>query len=125
MNTNKIVNLPLLIQFPDIGCCTGAGAGAANISANGFPNCNKSSEAFDEVCALAAVESGGPNKSTIFPELAGGDDKNGFVAALAALFVGDDTFVCLRIERGRLLVYREGNFLYQTFQMLKRNPNFF
>lgn len=60
-----------------------------NISANGFPNCNKSSDAFvfADGCAPAA---GAPNKSTIFPELVG-DDKNGL---LAAADCGDTTFDC-------------------------------
>ncbi len=79
-------------------CCigiwtAGAGAGAPNISANGFPNCKRSSEAFDGACAAAAVLSA-PNRSTIlaFAADAGGEDKNGFVAAFAAELVGDETF---------------------------------
>lgn len=68
-----------------------AGAGLPNISANGFPNCNKSSDAFEfGGWAEAAV---GPNKSTIFPEVVG-DDKNGLFAAADAPPVGDVDFDC-------------------------------
>lgn len=75
--------------LPTSGC---AGAGAApNISANGFPNCSRSSDAFAfGGWAEAAV---GPNKSTIFPELVG-DDKNGLFTAADAPPVGDVNFDC-------------------------------
>lgn len=63
------------------------GAGAPNISANGFPNCNRSSDAF-EFCGGAGAE----NRSTILPEFVG-DDKNGlFTAAFAPC--GEPTFDC-------------------------------
>lgn len=86
--------LPLLIHWLAGGCCcigagAGAPAGAPNISANGFPNCSRSSIAFDGA-APPVAPSAGPNRSTILPELDGGDDKKGFVAAP----VGDDTFDC-------------------------------
>lgn len=63
------------------------------MSANGFPNPSKSSEALLGATA-ADWPSAAPNKSTIlvFAAAAGGDDKNGFVAA-----VGDDTF-CYETE---------------------------
>lgn len=70
------------------GCCT-AGAGAElKISANGFPKPRRSSEALLGATA-ADCPSDAPKKSTmlVFAAAAGGDDKNGFVAA-----VGDDTF---------------------------------
>lgn len=67
------------------------GAGLPNISANGFPNCNRSSDAFElGGTAEAAV---GPNKLTIFPELVG-DDKNGLFTAADAPPVGDVIFDC-------------------------------
>lgn len=82
--------------------------GASNISANGLPNCNKSSEAL--VVPAAAVEpvpgcaEAAPNKSTIgWPAAeAGGDDKNGFVnAALAAAppLVGEETLCCFLFKK--------------------------
>lgn len=72
-----------------------AGGGAPNISANGFPNCSKSSDAFAfGGWAEAAV---GPNKSTIFAALVG-DDKNGLFAAADAPPVGDVSFVCCCIQ---------------------------
>lgn len=75
-------------HLPTSGC---AGGAAPNISANGFPSCNKSSDAFAfGGWAEAAV---GPNKSTIFPELVG-DDKNGLFTAADAPPTGDTTFVC-------------------------------
>lgn len=72
------------------GCTAGAGA-ELKISANGFPRPSKSSEA--RLGATAACVSAAPNKSTIlvFAAAAGGDDKNGFVAA-----VGDETFCCYK-----------------------------
>lgn len=83
-------NLPLVKKFA-AGCCTvcawdGAGA-ELNISANGLPKPSRSSEAL--LCGTAACVSAAPNKSTIlvFAWAAGGDDKNGFVAA-----VGDPIF---------------------------------
>lgn len=83
--------------------------GASNMSANGFPNCNKSSEAFvaptradvpEELMVPFPVDGteAAPNKSTIGAPAAGaavGDDKKGFVrAALAPSppLVGDDNF---------------------------------
>lgn len=83
-----LASSPLLIHWPDTGwgCC--AGAGAPNISANGFPNCNKSSKAFDGCAGCADAPSAAPNKSTMLPDEAGGDDKNGFVA------VGEPIFDC-------------------------------
>lgn len=91
---NQNVILPLLIHWLAAGCCcigagAGAPAGAPNISANGLPNCSRSSMAFDGA-APPEAPSAGPNRSTILPELDGGDDKKGFVAAP----VGDDTFDC-------------------------------
>lgn len=75
-------------KLPSCGCTDGAGA--LNMSANGFPSCNKSSDAFEFAgTADAAV---GPNKSTMFPELVG-DDKNGLFAAADAP-VGDVNFDC-------------------------------
>lgn len=72
-----------------------AGGGAPNISANGFPNCSKSSDAFAfGGWAEAAV---GPNRSTIFAALVG-DDKNGLFAAADAPPVGDVNFVCCKIK---------------------------
>lgn len=76
----------MLIHWFGACCCCCGWAGAPNISANGFPNCNKSSNAFDCCAGCTAAPSAGPNKSTIFPEDAGGDAKNGFVA------VGDPIF---------------------------------
>lgn len=74
-----------------------AGGAAPNISANGFPNCSKSSDAFAfGGCAEAAV---GPNKSTIFAALVG-DDKNGLFAAADAPPVGDVNFVCYQEKKG-------------------------
>lgn len=70
--------------IPTKGC--GGGAGLPNMSANGFPNCNKSSDAFELAGTLEAAV--GPNKSTIFPEVVG-DDKNGL---FAAALVGDANF---------------------------------
>lgn len=64
-----------------------AAAGALNISANGLPNCNKSSE------ALVAADAGAgtpPNMSTMLALELVGDDKNGL---LSAADVGDATFV--------------------------------
>lgn len=84
-----------------------AGGGAPNISANGFPNCSKSSDAFAfGGCAEAAV---GPNKSTIFVALVG-DDKNGLFAAADAPPVGDVNFVCLieKIEKSDLMKAKQG-----------------
>lgn len=60
--------------------------GLPNMSANGLPNCNKSSDAF----ALAVWAAGALNRSTMLPELVG-DDKNGLFTAAD---VGDTTFVC-------------------------------
>lgn len=83
-----------------------AGGGAPNISANGFPNCSKSSDAFAfGGCAEAAV---GPNKSTIFVALVG-DDKNGLFAAADAP-VGDVNFVCLieKIDEKDLMKGKQG-----------------
>lgn len=59
------------------------------MSANGLPKPSKSSEARLGATAAAACPSAAPNKSTmfVFAAAAGGDDKNGLVAA-----VGDDTF---------------------------------
>lgn len=59
------------------------------MSANGFPKPSKSSDARLGAAAAAWPLSVAPNRSTIFvfAAAAGGDDKNGFVAA-----VGDDTF---------------------------------
>lgn len=84
--------------------------GASNISANGFPNCNKSSDAFVPpaaplplvaAAAPAAVAGVAPNRSTIGAPapLAGGDDKNGFVNAAPAPAppppaVGEETLDC-------------------------------
>lgn len=69
------------------------------MSANGFPNCNKSSDAFDDGgTADAAV---GANKSTIFPELVG-DDKNGLFAAADAPPVGDVNFVYCKVENTQI-----------------------
>lgn len=74
--------------LPTSGC---AGGAAPNISANGFPSCNKSSDAFAfGGWADAAV---GPNKSTILPDVVG-DDKNGLFTAADAPPVGDVNFVC-------------------------------
>ena len=70
---------------------------ASNMSANGLPNCNKSSEAFVVAAAAVGCAEAAPNKSTIGApaELAGGDDKKGFVSAALAppapLLVGEDT----------------------------------
>lgn len=84
--------------------------GASNISANGFPNCSKSSEAFVPPAVLpapaapvepAAVAGAAPNRSTIGAPalLAGGDDKNGFVsAAPAPPAVGEETFDCCKMD---------------------------
>lgn len=85
--------LPLPIHM--LLAATGGAAAAAapgwpgpgpNMSANGLPNCSRSSEAL--ACAGCADP---PNKSTMFPELVG-DDKNGLFTA-AAPDVGDATFV--------------------------------
>lgn len=75
---------------------------ASNISANGLPNCSKSSEAFvacacgPDAAAAAGWADAAPNRSTIgWPACAaGGDDRNGFVSAAPAapLLVGDDSF---------------------------------
>lgn len=74
----------------------------SNISANGLPNCSKSSDAFvASACGTDAAAAAGwvdaaPNRSTIgWPACAaGGDDRNGFVSAALApaapLLVGDD-----------------------------------
>lgn len=72
---------------PTNGCA--GGAGLPNISANGFPNCNKSSDAFAFGGWLEAAV--GPNKSTIFPEVVG-DDKNGLFTAAFAPPVGEANF---------------------------------
>lgn len=77
--------IPFPIHWFGAACCWG-GAGAPNMSANGFPSCNKSSNAFDCCCAGCALPSAAPNKSTIFPDDAGGDDKNGFVAVGEPIF---------------------------------------
>lgn len=83
--------------------------GASNMSAKGFPNCSKSSEALVPPEAPpapaapvvpAAVAGAAPNRSTIGAPalLAGGDDKNGFVsAAPAPPEVGEETFDCWKI----------------------------
>lgn len=87
-------NLPFVKKFA-AGCCTvcWVGAGAElNMSANGLPKPSRSSEAL--LCGTAACVSAAPNKSTIlvFACAAGGDDKNGFVAA-----VGDPIF-CYKLK---------------------------
>lgn len=73
---------------------------ASNISANGLPNCSRSSEALvawpgGAAAAAAGCADAAPNRSTIgWPAwAAGGDDRNGFVSAAPAapLLVGDDT----------------------------------
>lgn len=76
---------------------------ASNMSANGLPNCSKSSDAFvasdcdADAAAAAGCADAAPNRSTIgWPACeAGGDDRNGFVSAALApaapLLVGDDT----------------------------------
>lgn len=89
-----LIHILLLAGWPADGCCCG-GAGLPNISANGLPNCSKSSEAFDCVFCAPAVESVPPNRSTIFVDCVG-DDKNGFVAAAVAPLppVGDVSLVC-------------------------------
>lgn len=78
------------------GTFDGAGAGVPNISANGLPNCSRSSDAFvAEVsdCSAGLLSVGEPNKSTIgalgCEEV--GDDRNGLVNILL-LLVGDATF---------------------------------
>lgn len=65
-------------------CCTGAGGCAPNISANGFPNCKRSSMAFVG-CVWIAVGSAPPKRST--PPA--GDDRNGLLT-----IVGEPTFDC-------------------------------
>lgn len=76
----------------------------SNISANGLPNCSKSSDAF-EAEAAADCAGAAPNKSTIGApaEDAGGDDRNGFVSAAPAppLLVGEETFD-LKMERKKI-----------------------
>lgn len=79
--------------------CVGAGAAAPlpNISANGFPNCNKSSEAFALELGAALVSCTGASKrSTMGAELAAGAAaKKGFVDGLIPpLAPGDETFDC-------------------------------
>lgn len=77
---------------------------ASNMSANGLPNCSRSSEAlvgwawaWGAAAAAAGWADAAPNRSTIgWPAwAAGGDDRNGFVSAALApaapLLVGDDT----------------------------------
>lgn len=72
--------------FPCAGTGFAAGAEPPNISTNGFPNCNKSSDALDAGADCPAT-SLPPNKSTIFVLDAGGDDKNGLFVGP----VGEDT----------------------------------
>lgn len=58
------------------------------MSANGLPNCSRSSRAL-VCCCGAAAGSAAPNKSTMLPDDDGGDARKGFVA-----FVGDPIFDC-------------------------------
>lgn len=86
----KLKHLPLLIHALGAatadGCCCGW---APNMSANGFPNCSRSSSAVAGCWGCA----GALNKSTIFPDDAGGESKNGFVAV-----DGEPTFAYLNEE---------------------------
>lgn len=68
------------------GAAAAAAGGALNISANGLPNCKRSSDAL----AGAGADTP-PNMSTILALELVGDDKNGL---LIADDVGDATFVC-------------------------------
>lgn len=82
------ISLPLVIHWFAGACCGGCWAGAPpNISANGLPNCNRSSKAF-VCCGWAAAWSAAPKKSTILPDPPGGDARKGFVA----FDPGDPTF---------------------------------
>lgn len=94
--------LPLLIHAlwgtPVAAGCD-VGPEPPNISANGFPSCNKSSDAFVfpkcDVVSMPVCPVGEPNRSTIGAEVCvdGGDDRNGFVRAP---FVGDAIFVWIQ-----------------------------
>lgn len=91
ISENFLFSVGMCFRLLPTSGCWAAGAGLPNISANGFPNCNRSSDAFEfGGRAEAAV---GPNKSTIFPEVVG-DDKNGLFAAADAPPVGDDFDCC-------------------------------
>lgn len=59
------------------------------MSANGLPNCNRSSDAFDCDCGAGTP----PNMSTMLALELVGDDKNGLLSAAAAADVGDATLV--------------------------------
>lgn len=95
----KHLILPLLIHAlcgTPVAAGCGIGPAPPNISANGLPSCNKSSDAFEfPICdaSIPVCPVGEPNRSTMGAEAcdAGGDDRNGFVSAP---FVGDAIFVC-------------------------------
>lgn len=89
-----ILCLPLLIHWLPAACGAGCWAGAApNMSANGFPNCKRSSRAF-VCCCGAAPWSAAPKRSTMLPDDAGGDERKGLLA-----FVGDPILDCEKIKK--------------------------
>jgi hypothetical protein len=80
-------SLPLVIHWLAGACWAGGWAGAApNMSANGLPNCKRSSSAL-VCCWGAAAWSAAPKKSTILPEPPGGEARKGFVP-----LVGEPSF---------------------------------
>lgn len=86
------------------GAAAGAAAGPLpNMSANGLPNCSKSSEALALELGMARLSwTGASNRSTIGAELAvGAAARNGFVDG--PLAPGDDTLDCCKGTHGQFL----------------------
>lgn len=91
------IPFPIHILLPPVTGATdcAGGAGEPNISANGLPNCSRSSDAFDEYADWfgSVGKLPPPNRSTMLAWVAGGDERNGLLTA-AMPEVGEVSFVC-------------------------------